>query len=318
MPLTTLVTGATGHIGSRLVPRLLEEGYLVRCFVRDPSKLQSKPWREQVDVVRGDALDYDSVWSAMEAMDTCYYLIHAFGERASGFAEHDRHAASNFGKAARERGLSRLIYLGTARPGAGGLAPNHIVSRIETGVYLRRWGVPVTEFRAAPIIGTGSPAFVLIQHLTERLPVLICPRWMFTRIQPLSTRTVLDYLTAALTTEKSTGVTIELGGAEVVTFADLLQRYAERRGLRRLLVSIPLNLPYLSAFILGRLTPLSSQRALFLIEQLRVESMADVSRAEELFSIRPPAADDVLRAALGDPEDNQPFPRKHTPEAYAP
>ena len=210
-----LVTGATGYVGGRLVPRLLERGFAVRCLVRDRDRLRGRRWEQKVEVVVGDALRYDSLRPALEDIDVAYYLIHSLAS-GSDFAARDRDAAQNFGRAAAEQGVSRIIYLGGIEP-KGPRQSKHLSSRIETGEYLANAGVPVTEFRAAVIVGSGSLSFELIRYLTERVPIMICPRWVKTRTQPIAIRTVLEYLLAAPVTEESTGrvIEIEIGRAHV-------------------------------------------------------------------------------------------------------
>lgn len=191
-----LVTGATGYVGGRLVPRLLAAGYRVRCLVRDPSRLQGRPWLDQVELVRGDMLRPDSLAVAMRDVHAVYYLVHSLGG-GGDFSERDLAAARNCAEAARASNVGRIIYLGGLGDPQVELS-RHLRSRHETGEALREAGVPVTEFRAAVIVGSGSLSFEMIRYLTERLPVMICPKWVFTRIQPIAIRNVLDYLVAAL------------------------------------------------------------------------------------------------------------------------
>ena len=186
-----LVTGATGYVGGRLVPRLLDAGYRVRCLVRDPSRLQGRPWLDRVELVPGDVFQPESLAAGLRDVGVVYYLIHSLGG-GSDFPERDLVAARHCGAAAKQAGVERIIYLGGLGDPAASLSP-HLRSRQETGAALREAGVPVTEFRAAVIVGSGSLSFEMIRYLTERLPVMICPRWVFTRIQPIAIRNVLDY-----------------------------------------------------------------------------------------------------------------------------
>ena len=188
-----LVTGATGYVGGRLIPCLLREGYTVRCFVRDAERLQAQPWSDAVEVAVGDALEAETVPPAMENVDAVYYLIHSLGAGESTFEERDRRAAANIRGAAEEAGVERIVYLGGMRP-KGERQSKHLQSRIETGAVLRDGSVPVTEFRAAQIVGSGSLSFELVRYLTERVPILICPRWVQTPTQPIAIRNVLQYL----------------------------------------------------------------------------------------------------------------------------
>lgn len=221
-----LVTGATGYVGGRLVPRLLSAGYPVRVLVRDPGRLQGRTWLSQVDVLRGDVGDPATLPAALAGMHTAYYLIHSL-HGGAGFHNRDVDAARHFGRAAAAAGVQRLIYRG----GLGDPTPPspHLRSRQLTGDALRTARVPVTEFRAAVIVGAGSTSFELIRHLTERLPVMICPRWVFSRVQPIALNDVLDYLVAALQTPESTGQLIEIGGADVLTYGTMMLNYARMR-----------------------------------------------------------------------------------------
>jgi len=187
-----LVTGATGYVGGRLVPRLLADGYRVRCLARDLSRLQGRPWLNQVDLAQGDMLKPDSLAAAMRDVQVVYYLVHSLGS-GGDFSERDLVAARNCGHAARMAGVERIVYLGGLGDPRADLSP-HLRSRQHTGDALREAGIPVTEFRAAVIVGSGSLSFEMIRYLTERLPVMICPKWVFTRIQPIAIRNVLDYL----------------------------------------------------------------------------------------------------------------------------
>src|SRR5208282_647447 len=249
-----LVTGVTGYIGGRLVPRLLESGVRVRCLARDASRLQGRPWRGDVELVVGDVLRPESLVDAMRGVAVAYYLVHSLGA-GSDFPERDVMVARNFGAAAKSAGVERIIYLG-ALGDPGTALSAHLTSRHATGDALRESGVPVTEFRAGVIVGSGSLSFEMIRYLTERLPVMICPRWVYTRIQPIAVGTVLDYLIEALRVPDSVGQTIEIGGADVITYAEMLTFYAEVRGLRRWLVPVPVLTPKLSSYWVHFVTPI--------------------------------------------------------------
>ena len=198
---TILVTGATGYIGGRLVPRLVEEGRRVRVLVRSRDRVLSRPWVEQVEVVVGDALDPQTLTEALTGVDTAYYLIHSMS-RGPKFHEVDMRAARAFGQAAKEAGVGRIIYLGGLGDPEANLS-RHLRSRQESGQALREGGVPVTEFRAAVIVGSGSISFEMIRYLVERLPVMICPKWIYSRIQPIAVDDLLEYLVSALNTRKA-------------------------------------------------------------------------------------------------------------------
>jgi uncharacterized protein YbjT (DUF2867 family) len=282
-----LVTGATGYIGGRLVPRLLEMGIRVRCLVRDPSRLEGRPWHGAVEIVGGDVLQPETLVRAMQGVKVAYYLIHSLGAGAK-FSERDILSARNFSEAARACGVARIIYLGGLAQASPELS-EHLRSRQQTGDALRAGGVPVTEFRAGVIVGSGSVSFEIIRYLTERLPVMICPRWVYTRTQPIGIRDVLDYLAAALENTESTGRIIEIGGADVVTYGDMMMIYAEVRELRRWLVPVPVLTPRLSSLWVNLVTPIPSNIARPLVEGLRNENTVRDPSAAELFPAIEPA-----------------------------
>lgn len=281
-----LVTGATGYIGGRLVPRLLDAGFRVRCLVRDTSRLQGRAWRDEIELIEGDLLRPDSLGAAMHGAVAAYYLVHSLGAGA-GFSERDVQAARNFGAAARAAGVGRIIYLGGLGDPAADLSA-HLRSRQQTGDALRESGLSVTEFRAGVIVGSGSLSFEMIRYLTERVPVMICPRWVYTRIQPIAVRNVLDYLIESLRVSESSGQIIEIGGADVITYGEMLTFYAEVRGLRRWLVPVPVLTPKLSSYWVHFVTPIPAAIARPLIAGLRNEIIVRDDLAGRLFpTIRP-------------------------------
>ena len=265
-----LVTGATGYVGGRLVPRLLAAGHRVRCLVRDPARLQGRDWLDQVEVVSGDVLQPDSLAAAMCGVSVVYYLIHSLGG-GSDFSERDLAAARNCARAAKTAGVERIIYLGGLGDPQSDLSA-HLRSRHDTGEALREAGIPVTEFRAAVIVGSGSLSFEMIRYLTERLPVMICPKWVFTRIQPIAIRNVLDYLVAALDCPASVGRTLEIGGEDVITYAEMMTGYASARGLKRHLLAVPVLTPRLSSYWVHLVTPIPAAIAQPLIKGLGTKS----------------------------------------------
>lgn len=294
---TVLVTGATGYIGGRLVPRLLENGYQVRCLVRDPGRLDGRPWRAQVEVVAGDVLAPESLTAAMQGIDVAYYLVHSLGAGAD-FSERDVRAAQNFGAAARSAGLKRIIYLGGLADPRAELS-DHLRSRHETGEVLRQSGIPVTEFRAGVIVGSGSISFEMIRYLVERVPLMICPQWVYTRIQPIAVRNVLDYLIATLRVSESSGRIVEIGGSDVITYGEMLTFYAEVRGLRRWLLPVPVLTPKLSSYWVHLVTPIPARIAQPLIKGLRNEVVVRENSARELFpAIKPMDYRTAVRLAL--------------------
>lgn len=276
-----LVTGATGYIGGRLVPRLLEMGHRVRCLVRDPARLQGRPWQSAVEIVAGDVFQPDSLARAMEGVQAAYYLVHSLAGGAD-FHERDMTAARNFGAAARAAGIERILFLGGLAEASPALS-EHLRSRQQSGDALREAGVPVTEFRAGVIVGSGSLSFEMIRYLTERVPVMICPRWVFTRTQPIGIREVLEYLTAALGVPESAGRIIEIGGSEVVTYGEMMTQYAEVRGLKRWMIQVPVLTPRLSSYWVNLVTPIPAVIARPLIEGLRNENVVHDLSARALF-----------------------------------
>lgn len=293
-----LVTGATGYVGGRLVPLLLAEGHQVRVLARDPARLAGRPWEGGVELVRGDALDPTSLRPALQGVEAAYYLIHSMDERP-GFHERDLAAARSFGAAARAAGVGRIVYLGGLGDDGAADLSDHLRSRHQTGAALAEAGVPVTEFRAAVVVGSGSLSFEIVRHLVERLPVMIAPRWVYRRIQPIAVSDVLAYLAAALAVPASAGRVVEIGGADVLTYRDMMLGYARRRGLRRVLVPVPLLSPRLSSHWVHWMTPVPAGIARPLIEGLRSEVVVRGDLARRLFpEIRPLSYAEALERAL--------------------
>lgn len=300
-----LVTGVTGYVGGRLVPRLLEAGYRVRVLVRgEPQRLSSRSWYEQVDIVVGDVLQPEGLVAAMADVAVAYYLIHSMRDNTE-FSQRDIQAAQNFAQAAKAAGVKRIIYLGGLGDPQDELS-EHLQSRQETGTALRQAGVPVTEFRAGMIVGSGSLSFEMVRHLTERLPVMICPRWVFVRSHPIAIRDVLSYLVAAIETPESSGQIIEIGGADTLTYAEMMQGYARIRGLRRIIIPVPVLTPRLSSYWAHWVTPIPASIARPLIKGLRYELVARDNLAHELFpDIEPIDYETAVRRALKRVEDGQ-------------
>ncbi len=272
-PRRCLVTGATGYIGGRLVPELLAAGHQVRCVARSPGKLRDQPWAGRVETVRGDVTDEESVGAAMEGVDVAYYLVHALGT-GSGFEETDRRAARIFGARARAAGVRRIVYLGGLTPEGvpeGALSP-HLRSRAEVGRVLLDSGVPTAVLRAGVIIGSGSASFEMLRYLTERLPVMVTPRWVRTRTQPIAVRDVLRLLVGCATLPDEVHRAFDIGGPDVLTYRAMMRRYARVTGLRRrLIVPVPVLTPGLSSLWVGLVTPVPGAIARPLVESLRHE-----------------------------------------------
>ena len=276
-----LVTGATGYVGGRLVPRLLESGYRVRCLVRDQTRLFGHPWLDEVEVVEGDVHKPETLPAAMQDVSAAYYLIHGM-KGGQVYADRDMIAADNFAFAAKQAGVQRIIYLGELADEQAELSP-YLRSRIETGKILRRGEVPVTEFRAGMIVGSGSALFEMIRYLSERQLFWICPRWFYTLAQPIAIRNALDYLVAALENRASERQVIEIGGPTRLIYADMLRAYAKIRGFKRLMIPVPVYSPKLSALWVHLVSPIHWRVVLPLIEGLHAESLVTNPLARELF-----------------------------------
>jgi uncharacterized protein YbjT (DUF2867 family) len=297
LPRRILVTGATGYVGGRLVPQLLEAGYRVRVLARDPRRLEGRPWSARVEVVPGDVLRPETLPAALAGAGAAYYLIHSMAG-SGDFPHRDREAASAFGAAARAASVGQIVYLGGLGDPAHQLS-EHLRSRQETGAALAAAGVPVTELRAGVIVGSGSLSFEMIRELTERVPVMICPRWVYTRTQPIAIRDVLAYLLAALVTPAARGRVVEIGGAEVLSYGEMMLGYAAARGLRRWLVPVPVLTPRLSSYWVHWVTPIPAPLARPLVEGLRNEVVVRDGVARELFpAIAPLGYRDAVRLAL--------------------
>lgn len=269
---TCLVTGATGYIGGRLVPELLAAGHQVRVLSRHPDRLRDVSWFDQVEIVRGDAGEPDQVREALHGVDVAYYLLHSL-QLGEGFEEVERNLARLFATVARDEGVGRIIYLGGLTPACAPeqLSP-HLRSRSEVGEILRASGVPTAELRAAVIIGSGSASFEMLRYLTERLPAMVTPRWVHNRIQPIAIRDVLRYLVGCADLPPGVNRTFDIGGRDVLTYQQMMQRYAAVAGLhRRVIVPVPVLSPTLSAHWVGVVTPVPASIAKPLVASLRNE-----------------------------------------------
>jgi uncharacterized protein YbjT (DUF2867 family) len=290
-----LLTGATGYIGSRLLRELEAGGCTVRCLARQPARVAVS--RATTEVVAGDCLDPASLDAAMTGVGQAFYLVHSMASGAK-FAALDRQAAANFGRAARKAGVRRIIYLGGLADDEDSLS-THLKSRVETGEALRDGGVPVVEFRASIVIGAGSLSFEMIRALVERLPAMICPRWVDTRTQPIAIDDVLAYLRAALALPEGGEGVFEIGGAEVVSYGDMMREYAALRGLRRVLLPVPVLTPRLSGLWLGLVTPAQARVGRALVEGLRNSTIVRSPAAYEMFfAIRPRTLREAFMRAI--------------------
>jgi len=295
-----LVTGATGYIGGRLVPLLVRQGHHVRCVARDPARLAGR-FAPTVEVVRGDVRDAASLGQAMQGIQAAYYLVHSMAAGEHGFQERDRDAATTFTRCASEARLDRIIYLGGLGEDEAQLSP-HLRSRLEVGELLRRGAVPVTEFRAAMIVGAGSISFEMLRYLVERLPFMICPRWVGTRSPPIAVRDVLDYLTACLEQPASKGKIYDIGGPDWLSYRDMMLAYARLRHLKRRMIAVPVLTPRLSSYWVDLVTPIPAALARPLIQGLRNELTCRTEAAPDADfpHIRPLPFKEAVRQALDD------------------
>lgn len=290
-----LLTGATGYIGGRLLKELEARGQRVRCLARQPEFLRARV-AGQTEVVAGDVLAAASLNEAMAGVDTAYYLVHSM-QRGADFSEKDRQAAQNFGAAARAAGVRRIIYVGGLGDDRHELSA-HLRSRHEVGDVLRASGVPILEFRASIIIGSGSLSFELIRALVERLPAMIMPRWVNVIAQPIAINDILAYLVAGLDVSLDGNRIFEIGGTDRVSYGDIMREYARQRGLKRLMIPVPLLTPRLSSLWLGLVTPLYARVGRILVDSMRHETVVRDGAAAEVFAIRPLGIREAIAAAL--------------------
>ena len=290
-----LVTGATGYLGGRLVPRLLQAGHRVRCLSRNVERLAGRPW-PGAELVQGDVSHAQELATALQGVAQAYYLVHAMGEDRPDFRGRDLRQAETFALACAQAGVRRIIYLGGLGD-PGGKRSDHLASRHEVGLALGSAGVPVLEFRAAVIVGSGSASFEMIRHLTERLPVMITPRWVNTRCQPIGVRDVLAYLIEALDHPDVGGV-FEIGGKDVLDYRAMMLGYAEARGLRRWIIPMKVPLPILSVLWVDLVTPIPLALAAPLIEGMSTEVVVQNPRALSVFRVRPMSYREALGLAL--------------------
>ncbi len=282
--LRCLVTGATGYIGGRLVPRLLESGFSVRALARNPDKLTSVPWRNRIEVARADLGDPESLAAAFQDIDVVYYLVHSMGFEKD-FAAEERRAAQNVVAAARKAGVKRIVYLSGLHPEGTELS-THLGSRTTVGEILIASGIETVVLQAGVVVGSGSASFEMIRHLTDRLPVMTTPKWVHNKIQPIAIRDVLHYLVAAATCPVPKSRTWDIGGPDVLEYGDMMQIYAEVAGLhpRRILV-LPVLTPRIAALWVGLVTPIPSGLARPLVESLHCDA---VMNNHDIDTIIPP------------------------------
>jgi uncharacterized protein YbjT (DUF2867 family) len=302
-----LVTGASGYIGGRLVPRLLEQGFRVRCLARDPRKLSSRPWAEcqGVEIVSGDLAEKDRLRGHLAGCAAAYFLVHSMIAKGSAYLEQDRLLAHNFAQAAAATGVERIIYLG----GLGEMGDDlskHLASRREVESVLASGGVPVTVLRAAMVIGSGSASFEILRYLVERLPIMVTPRWVSTECEPIAIENVLHYLVACLTTPETIGRTLDIGGGEVMTYRQIMQLAAEvLRVRRRIIIPVPVLTPRLSSLWIHLVTPLAKDIARPLAEGLRNRVVCRDDQAARLMPQRLLGVRESMQRAIAAIERNE-------------
>ncbi len=299
-----LLTGATGFIGKRLLYRLDEKGYRVRCLVRSSERFSLPvPLNNEPEIVRGDLMEPESLKNAMEGISTAYYLVHSMGGKSPGrhleFEERDRRAAQNFVTCADNAGLRRMIYLGGLGDTSDHLS-HHLASRQEVGRILSSGSCETTSLRAAVIIGAGGAGFEIIRYLVERLPVMLCPRWVYTMSQPIAVENVLDYLAGCLGHPETAGRTFDIGGPEILGYADLMRIYAKTRGLNRTIVGVPFASTTLSAYWVDLITPVPAGIVFALAEGLKNQAICRENRIRKIIPIELTPMDQAICNALAE------------------
>ena len=298
-----LVIGSTGFIGGRLVLELLKKGIKLRLLVRNPSKLSPSLLKnELIEVVKGDLLKDEGLPAAFHAIHSAYYLVHSMGGKSISsnleFAQADKRAAKNFVTAADAAGLKRVIYLG----GLGEMGKNlseHLRSRAEVAEILSSGKTQATILRAAVIVGAGGASYEMLRHLVEKLPVMVCPKWIDTKIQPIAVRDVLAYLVGCLLNPDTAGKVFDIGGTDIMTYREMMQQYAKAKGLcPRLIVSVPVLTPHLAAYWVDFVTPVSSGIAHPLIEGMKNEVICQEHSIDQYVPIKKTSFPDAARIAI--------------------
>jgi uncharacterized protein YbjT (DUF2867 family) len=300
-PEPVLITGSTGYVGGRLVPQLLSSGHRVRVLGRSLAKIRSRPWAAHplLEMAQADMLDFEPLIKGAQGCWAAFYLVHSMSARHKDFAEADRKAAVNMARAASEAGMERIIYLGGLGEESDSLS-KHLKSRNEVARILQSGRVPTTFLRAAMILGSGSASFEILRYLTERLPVMITPRWVMNPVQPIAIRNVLNYLQGCLENEETTGGTFDIGGPDVLTYRRLLEIYAEEAGLeRRWIIPVPMLTPRLSSFWIHLITPVPAYIARPLTEGLRNPVVCREDRIKSLIPQELMTCRQTIRLALG-------------------
>ena len=290
-----LVTGGTGYVGGRLIPLLEQRGFRVRCLARRPEFLQPRVG-PATEVVAGDVLQPETLVTALQNIETAFYLVHSMGT-GKDFEDEDRLAARNFAEAAKRNGVRRIIYLGGLGEEQQQLS-KHLRSRQEVGHILRESGAQVIEFRASIVIGSGSLSFELIRALVQKLPVMLCPKWVSTPSQPIAIEDLLSYLLAAMDLSDGPSDIFEIGGPDQMSYSEIMREYARQRGLKRWMISVPFLSPRLSSLWLGLVTPVYARVGRKLVDSLRNPTVVTNSHASDVFAIRPRGVSEAIARAL--------------------
>lgn len=293
---TVLLTGASGYVGGRLLPLLEAQPLALRCLARNPARLRPLT-KNSTEIFPGDVLNPASLDAALEGVHTAYYLVHLMSGSAN-FEQQDRQAAQNFADAARRTGVQRMIYLGGLGDDNDPTLSPHLRSRHEVGEILQASGVETIEFRAGMVIGAGSLSFQLMKSLTDRLPVMICPRWLATPTQPIAIDDVLAYLSAAKDLPRGESRIFEIGSPDIVTYGDLIREYARQQSLNRWLIFVPILTPYLSGLWLALVTPATYEVGRHLIEGLKNPTVVQDTKALKVFSINPMSVQQAIARAI--------------------
>ena len=292
-----LLTGGSGYVGGRLIPLLEKQGVRLRCLARNSEKMRPRV-QPGTELVQGDVLDPASLDRALQGVPSAYYLVHLM-LGSKDFEKEDRQAATNFAQAAKKAGVRRIIYLGGLGDDADPKLSPHLRSRHEVGQILRGSGVETIEFRASLVIGTGSLSFDLVKSLTDRLPVMLCPRWLTTPTQPIAVDDVLAYLLAAKDLPPGDSRIFEIGSPDVTTYGGMIREYARQKGLRRWLISVPVLTPYLSSLWLALVTPTAFEIGRHLIEGLKNPTVVRDKTALDVFPIKPMGIQEAIQKAVG-------------------
>ncbi|GJL79549.1 MAG: hypothetical protein NPINA01_25380 [Nitrospinaceae bacterium] len=292
-----LIVGATGYIGQKLIQRLKETGNPIRCLVRNPRSFKENP-SQQIQIQQGDLIDFESIKNAFTGIDTAFYLVHSLDVKRD-FEKQEQKAATNFANAAKSANIKRIIYLGALGNEEEGPLSPHLQSRKEVGNILRSSGVPVLEFQASIILGSGSLSFEMIRTLSERLPAMLMPKWVFVKAQPIGVADVLEFLMQGIDIKMQHNEIIEIGGPEQVSYKDLISEYCRQRKLQRLLIPVPVLTPWLSSLWLELVTPIYARVGRKLVESIKNPTVVKNDKASRVFpGIHPRGISEAIGKAI--------------------